>query len=1576
MAKFFTAAFSRLSGWLLLAPMSVPSPMLVQAAAPTPRPHPAPTPCPCLLPPMLYDLACIGKSALASLVFTHNMALRGLTRSGFLSTQMESAALIPGISAMAPSGAYRYRYKKRAKLFSVPGFCYLKLFSDEWILPALCTLGPYPAATDVARLSAYFSAAASNNVFGIYSVSHRGGMDVLHVQGMARRGSKTAESVLRGSSGVVGAAWRSMTSSNDPQHGPIHPVASGSRPPVPRYAAMPPTRPPPQYDQPSRPPPNGQDGCYFTMNPQPPPPRPSHANVVPLGPARQGPWGHSPAPYQNQQPRTRRSPEPIPRERRGGTWVKAVRNKLDEELDRWRAELSAWPSQFESAWNDLQSFVSSLSRERGFDLVACIPQVEDFFQVLVGKAKSAESAKVDQEQELVRLSNQLASVGRLIRELEKEMGNADPPLGKTRESITAELENARCAGVDLEAALQRLEESEPVPPASEFVGTVDGDEDPFASGWPFIPVKTDATPVVTMPWPEKNWDGLGAARSPPSGQTGKMPLQDLEFSMDVPVVSRFLLPRDMELYSLQEIQDALAADGRQWFQHFEDPCEPAKAWSWEEFSDVYNGPGFHFMVARLAQVGPQSEDTKLLALESRLDARWSCKIEIRVMDPRLDWMLVTIPEGSPSAVAEILDTAIIRLSAGNACYVVRHFGPISGLRDLDFVVKGSTASGVAVFEQLKARVQLFESEGTKLGWRPIGVRKVAGMFNYRGTFKLESPSTYWPWSHGFNHLHGSIPSRLPLINFEPAWEACKPYACAVCYCSDHSTKECPLPCLRFGGVAAVSNTLVMLVQSRRPVERLTRMARKPQLDGKWQTSATPAPAPASAPASAPAPAPLVHLSPVAEEPKPLCSSDIPQQSPDSAAVMSVVKFMQLKFDDNFAMADDFSVPALVDLVRGESADLVRSISAIVARGWVSSVTDAPCLAADFVDSLVPALSRFLPPASEPLPEPAPSSSSAAAGLAAAARQFNSSISQLETLFPTQSRTYLLGFLTDAGGSVELATARITSLFSDKISKLQAIFPGQSELYLLSVLLESNGEPALAAAHLASMAGAVPAPPAAPSVPASLPAAPPVPAAPSPACDYVPATMQLMSSAESSAPAIPSPVISTLAPLAAPALASPALDNNTVFLVEANAGLAGAHKGKGRAPRSPSPPTHPSTPSDWEATPPLAAPLVPAQALSMSSSLSTSATPVAELARHIKYIQGLFPKIAEELAIRALNNSNGNPVGAVAWLFGVADVNDVGQELQRAFPKAPQDTIKSVLQDNAANFEASFSALARLYPDAELWMDDKLFSEWSCTDMESDIPNYQARGDHALKFVMDWWISMASSKKLLLLPHLHGVWDTVLDTVLEVSEVPPRVNGFVRALADPKRVDQYQAALLALQSWPLYDKITTLVPAGDRAMFLEVLEHLLDFGLLAPVAAAWLVAHHTSSNKKRLQHSLDMWPHHREKVWHCRNLALHHWVSKVHGEPGSQLAVREDPSSGPVNSFGAFMPLSGLVQAELPFLRSPNRPTAAETVAERRVRSLRTHSSSGPSVVSGQLEPAKKRVPLLKGTKKTVSKKKK
>ena len=144
------------------------------------------------LSPSYLEHAAVGCEALRTLNIGPRQLANGLTHCGFLFAQMEAATTLPITSRVAslhslpPSTCMKRKGLTRAaqwrsRLASVKGFCHLCLFAIEWVVPALCTLGAYPEACNVAHLEAYYRSDFTN--WGVYSQGSRRGFTVIHVQG-------------------------------------------------------------------------------------------------------------------------------------------------------------------------------------------------------------------------------------------------------------------------------------------------------------------------------------------------------------------------------------------------------------------------------------------------------------------------------------------------------------------------------------------------------------------------------------------------------------------------------------------------------------------------------------------------------------------------------------------------------------------------------------------------------------------------------------------------------------------------------------------------------------------------------------------------------------------------------------------------------------------------------------------------------------------------------------------------------------------------------------------------------------------------------------------------------------------------------------------------------------------------------------------------------------------------------------------------------------------------------------------------------------------------------------------------
>ena len=769
------------------------------------------------LPADLYELSCIGKEALARLPPPSRALLdAGLTRVSFLHAQMEAAATLPiSVSALAWSSmgwVQRRRYRQR--IFRVTGFCYSRLFADEWMIPAVCTLGPFPDAKDVARLSGFFRATASlYNAFP--SGALRQGLPVIHIRRCNTAAcTNIADKLFSFSGCLAGAAppnpddfpalpARGPSGSNripipsqNARAGPSRPMHG--LPPIPRFTVPPGVR----RAQRTPPPCTGVD---FS--------------------AKKRPQKAPPAPYLD--PRRfdkstrRRSPpsDPI-------VFQSATRDPFDELIEKLRSSLSAVPrSTANDIWHDFLSWLGNLQESRDFHQIHSIPHIQSKFKERLDAAVNSLREDEERAAALDRATADLAAAVRRLTALEalvKDCGSNPVP-----DTLAADYDAAQTAVHHLSSLVDSLDEADGAPPGS----IADADD----SAPPAPPAPLGSTPSAPAgsappppprapaPWTEGNYENFYGRTEPLFPvMTGKIPLEDLLVTMDDPIDSKILLPRSLEIYTVDELKSATPSSVRPWLNRYEDPLEPLKSWSRDTFTCVYSHDGFFFLMARIAQRDAQWRDKKLEKLRSALSARWDTDVTIERIPPRHDWMLCSIPtvpvEGSPAY--ELLSAALVRLSEGNASYVIQHITPLSTVRELDVHIKGSIADPNSVFHQLKKKQLEYESKGAFLGWRVIGVRSGKGVTRYRATFLLDNNRVSWPWTHLWNHPHGSLPSAHNLLDFLPSWSAIKPYACQGCYNSDHYTEECTLAHIRLGGVPIIGPASMSLMLHKKAAERL------------------------------------------------------------------------------------------------------------------------------------------------------------------------------------------------------------------------------------------------------------------------------------------------------------------------------------------------------------------------------------------------------------------------------------------------------------------------------------------------------------------------------------------------------------------------------------------------------------------------------------------------------------------------------------------------------------------------------------------------------------------------------------
>jgi len=802
------------------------------------------------------------------------------------------------------------------------GLCYLLAVQEHNWPSATVELGYYPTVTDLlcSPLVEKFSTYLVEQSPGLY-----------HMKGRFVRGAIT---LLQAKS-----LWKVGT------HLPhrLHPGHNAG------YPQRPLTHP---YVRPQLPPPHTRP---------PLPPQSMITPAIPLGVPAPKPWqkgkskkGRGPFhPYAAQPPN--RWPSSL-----AAQWKRALVDPLDETMDSLKAELDIFLSVLAvPAWKDTLAWLKDKKKQEGFDWKDSIPALTDFFSTVLARVKSEYGAIQEderlQEETLTTESEKLVALLERFKQAEVALENPTPGL---------DIDQTRALSREL--ALQIQDQEKIVDMLDGGANPMDTDmgDDPIADNASFVEVPDDAPPEkAPRPsakelWPETNYQDYATRVAPlfPAPE-GKVPLDSLLVKMEELVDSKLYLPRPLELYTVEELAKVVPKGMSHWNNRYEDPMEPAKSWTWEEFSVIYNAPGFHFMIARVAQVGPQYKDPKLSSLRSKLAARWRCSVTLQKMDPRQDWMLCTVPSNLDGE-KDALKYDLIQLAEGNAVYVIRRFAPAGRARDLEWVVKGSLADDNAIYTQMRKRLLEFEMGDTRLGWRILGVRTAGATSKFRGTFILESTTVYWPWSMTWGHKHGSVLESSPLLNFKPTWSARHPYACQCCYLMDHFTEECPLPFMKVGGNSLISHPARSLVIRKKAAERIISLDKSswelpiPQIPGTplrvpasplWATAKPHQPtrtAPMSVIEEGSAELAADNASSVDGDTRMSIAAPPPQADPPYGVVDNLIQFLMLQLHGNITEGMGLTGSKIQFLCKSHKGSLPVVLSALRREGWLpASVSD-------------------------------------------------------------------------------------------------------------------------------------------------------------------------------------------------------------------------------------------------------------------------------------------------------------------------------------------------------------------------------------------------------------------------------------------------------------------------------------------------------------------------------------------------------------------------------------------------------------------------------------------------------------
>ena len=190
---------------------------------------------PRILPRHYYKHAAVGRAALAALRIGPAQIAARLTCTAFLAAQMEAASTLEITTLVAAKNTTRPGKAWQRTFTRVPGFCWVKLIADEWVVPAVCTLGAYPTASDVAKLASRFWTLERGSL-SVYHSHLRKGESVLHVVGTDKPACHQPEDRLQDLGGVVGSRYPPPPPSPREQdrQAPVHPARQNQVPPPPR----------------------------------------------------------------------------------------------------------------------------------------------------------------------------------------------------------------------------------------------------------------------------------------------------------------------------------------------------------------------------------------------------------------------------------------------------------------------------------------------------------------------------------------------------------------------------------------------------------------------------------------------------------------------------------------------------------------------------------------------------------------------------------------------------------------------------------------------------------------------------------------------------------------------------------------------------------------------------------------------------------------------------------------------------------------------------------------------------------------------------------------------------------------------------------------------------------------------------------------------------------------------------------------------------------------------------------------------------------------------------------------------
>ena len=339
-------------------------------------------------------------------------------------------------------------------------------------------------------------------------------------------------------------------------------------------------------------------------------------------------WGMDPSPFQVQYTDDRRGKETarVPQRER---WEDANITKFEVMIKEMKKSLEDFLRDIAvDAWNDMSTWIKDYLRTMAKSREDSIPFVEAHFSTI--RMTASQLATVRQQVLEVsgdahKLSILLAAKLKELDDLQRCKEDAQP--GSDTAQLDKEIEVVKEGARALDAAVAaREKETQAADGADEIADNTD-----------FVPIDESEPVVKTTPWPEDNYEDFATkCNSLVDRQkiTRKVAFSDLIVKQKAPANSKTMMPHAIEFFTVGEI-DAITPKSikSRWCNFYEDPVEPAKCWSEDEFRTYHDRPGFHFMIAHVAQAGAQFNDSKLSILRTKLSDRWKTNVTFQRMQP-------------------------------------------------------------------------------------------------------------------------------------------------------------------------------------------------------------------------------------------------------------------------------------------------------------------------------------------------------------------------------------------------------------------------------------------------------------------------------------------------------------------------------------------------------------------------------------------------------------------------------------------------------------------------------------------------------------------------------------------------------------------------------------------------------------------------------------------------------------------------------------------------------------------------------------------------------------------------------